>query len=323
MNWQPTASILFLKKRAEILAKIREFFAIRNVMEVETPCLSHSTVPDPSIASLATECLVPNAAKPQKLFLQTSPEYAMKRLLAAGSGPIYQICKSFRADGRSRLHNPEFTMLEWYRPGFTHRDLIVEVDGLLRRILNCQVAKCVSYGELFQEYLSIDPYEVSLEILKKKAKEKNIELMNSEKFSSVTDYLQLLMSQVIEPNLGLNQQPTIVVDFPIAQAALAKADPYNPLVAERFEVYWKGIELANGFHELCDAKEQRKRFEQENAERKAQGLPEIPLDENFLAALAYGMPASAGVALGVDRLVMAALDVSDIAEVIAFPVERA
>ncbi|MCD6047362.1 MAG: epmA [Gammaproteobacteria bacterium] len=315
MTWKPTASIAHLKMRAEILAKIREFFAIRKVMEVETPSLSHSTIPDPCILSFQ----VLNT----DLYLQTSPEFAMKRLLAAGSGPIYQIAKAFRVDESGRLHNPEFTMLEWYRPGFTHRDLIIEVDALLRRILNCEVSKCETYGDLFQQYLQINPYQTSLEELKDCAQKNQIEVFDAEKFTTVTDWLQLLMAHIIEPHLGQNHQPTVVTDFPIAQAALAKADPYNPLVAERFEVYWKGMELANGFHELCDAKEQRKRFEANNAERCAQGLPEIPLDENFLAALEHGMPACAGVALGIDRLVMAALNLDNIADVIAFPVERA
>lgn len=323
MAWQPTASIAHLKMRAEILAKIREFFAIRKVVEVETPVLSHYTVSDPHLHSLTAEYNIPGVDKAQKLFLQTSPEYAMKRLLAAGSGPIYQICKSFRADDSGRFHNPEFTMLEWYRPGFNHRDLMIEVDGLLRRVLNCEVAKCESYGDLFQRYLNVDPYNTSVEELQSCAAQQKLELLGVSQVDTITDWLQLLMAHVIEPHLGQNRQPTFVIDFPVAQAALAKVDPYNPLVAERFEVYWKGVELANGFHELCDAKEQRGRFEENNRVRRALTLPEIPLDENFLTALEQGLPNCAGVALGVDRLVMAALEVSDIKDVIGFPIERA
>ena len=214
-------------------------------------------------------------------------------------------------------------MFEWYRPGFTHRDLMVEVDGLLRRILTCEVAKCESYGDLFQRFLQVNPYQTSLAELKVCAHQHQVVLHGAEKITDVTSWLQLLMAQLIEPHLCKNNQPTFVIDFPIAQAALAKADPYNPEVAERFEVYWKGMELANGFHELCDAKEQRARFEEDNAWRRAHHLPEMPIDENLLAALAHGLPACAGVALGIDRLVMAALEVGELAEVIAFPIENA
>lgn len=323
MSWEPTASIAHLKMRAEILKKIRDFFAVRGVIEVETPLMAASTVTAPHIASLTTQCITPEENTPQTFYLQTSPEYAMKRLLAAGSGPIYQICKAFRKDERGVNHNPEFTMLEWYRPGFHHRDLMIEVDGLLRRILNCEVAKCETYAELFQRLLNIDPHQASLEALRDCAKVHQLDIHNAEAMTDVTSWLQLLMSHLIEPQLGMHNQPTFVTDFPIEQAALAKADPYNPAVAERFEVYWKGMELANGFHELCDPKEQRARFEKDNQWRREHGLSEIAIDENFLAALTAGMPACAGVALGVDRLVMAALGVSDITQVIAFPVERA
>ncbi len=320
--WQPTTTLAQLKTRAEILAKIREFFAIRQVMEVETPLLSQATVPTPYIHSLTTECFLPGQSQSQKFYLQTSPEFAMKRLLAASSGPIYQICKAFRADHRGRFHNPEFTILEWYRPGFTHRDLMIEVDALLRRTLTCEVAKCESYGELFQKHCDLNPYAADIKILSDCAKKHRINF-DEDALKDKTDWLQFLMMHLIEPRLGQNRQPTFVIDFPAEQAALAKIDPGPPAVAERFEVYWKGVELANGFHELCDAQEQRRRFEEENASRRAQGLPEIPIDENFLAALSHGLPACAGVALGVDRLVMAALGATDVSEVMAFPIERA
>lgn len=321
--WQPTISISALKKRAEILAKIREFFAIRGIIEVETPILSQATVTDPHLGSLTTFCPVVGQNHPQKFYLQTSPEFAMKRLLVAGSGPIYQIGKSFRADLRGNYHNPEFTMLEWYRPGFTHGDLMIEVDGLLRRILNCEVANCESYGDLFKKYCELDPYVASVAELRACAEKHQIDIHDADTIDEVTPWLYLLMMHLIEPHLGQNNRPTFVVDFPAAQAALAKVNPGPPAVAERFEVYWRGMELANGFHELCDADEQRRRFVADNEWRKANGLEEMPIDENFLAALEHGLPACAGVALGIDRLVMAALAETDLGNVLTFSIERA
>jgi elongation factor P--(R)-beta-lysine ligase len=322
MHWQPTINLVDLKQRAEIYSKIRDFFSVRSVLEVETPVLTQATVTDPHLTSLSTYCPVPGKAEPQKYYLHTSPEYAMKRLLAAGSGPIYQISKVFRADMRGALHNPEFSLLEWYRPGFTHGDLMIEVDALLRRILHCEVAHSVSYGALFAEYCQLNPYDATLEELQACAARYNLDVNQSDTLD-VTGWLQLLMMYLIEPKLGQNNRPTFVTDFPVAQAALAKINPGPPAVAERFEVYWQGMELANGFHELCDPVEQRRRFTADNAWRMAHGLPEIVNDERFLAALTHGLPACAGVALGLDRLVMAALQQKEISAVLAFPIECA
>lgn len=321
--WQPTASIANLKERARILAKVRDFFAIRNVIEVDTPALSRAATTDPHLNSLSSECLLPGNSIPTPLYLQTSPEYAMKRLLAAGMGPIYQICKSFRAEESGKLHNPEFTMLEWYRPGFTHYDLMIEVDGLMRQILACEVAECKSYGDLFQHYCNVNPYETSIAELREVAANLNLTIYDAEALTDLTAWLQLIMAEAIEPHLGQNNSPTFVIDFPAAQAALAKINPGPPAVAERFELYWQGMELANGFHELCDAKEQLRRFEADNSWRIAHDLAPMPIDHCLIAALEHGMPNCAGVALGVDRLVMAALRLKNIKEVIAFPVERA
>lgn len=322
MTWQPTISITHLKARAEIYAKTRAFFAVRSVLEVETPLLSQATVTDPHLTSLSTHCPLPGYSVPQKFYLQTSPEYAMKRLLAAGAGPIYQISKAFRFDMRGTLHNPEFSLLEWYRPGFTHGDLMIEVDALLRRILNCEVAQCVSYGALFAQHCQLNPYHATSEELSACAIQHGLDIDQADQLD-VTTWLQLLMMHLIEPHLGQNNRPTFVTDFPAAQAALAKINPGPPPVAERFEVYWQGMELANGFHELCDPLEQRRRFASDNTWRKAHQLPEIAMDEHFLAALTHGLPACAGVALGLDRLVMAALEQKDISAVLAFPVECA
>ncbi len=323
VQWQPTYTMATLKRRAEIMATIREFFRLRHVIEVETPLLCQASVTDPHLTSLTSRYLLPGAKEAASLYLQTSPEYAMKRLLAAGSGAIYQITKAFRDDRLSKLHNPEFTMLEWYRPGFSHHDLMIEMDGLLRKVLQCESAQCFRYGELFQQYCAIDPYNTSVVELKHCADFHGLSIHCPETMLDVTTWLQLLMSALIEPHLGYKQRPAFVIDFPAAQAALARINPGPPAVAERFEVYWQGMELANGFHELLDPIEQRQRLMADNAYRSAHGLPIMPLDEHFLAALEHGLPACAGVALGVDRLVMAALSLQSIQNVIPFPVDRA
>jgi elongation factor P--(R)-beta-lysine ligase len=303
-NWQPTTSINNLKKRAEILARIRQFFAERNVLEVETPALSHATVTDPYLHSFKTKF------QNETLYLQTSPEYAMKRLLVAGSGPIFQICKSFRDDESGRYHNPEFTMLEWYRPDFDHHDLMREMDELLQLILQTKPAEKFSYAEIFANHVGVNPHTATIDELKT--------LVNINE-NERDILLQLIMSEIIEPKIG-QEKPTFIFDYPITQAALAKIRNDNPPVAERFEVYFKGIELANGFHELQDAAEQKKRFEKDLAKRKKLGYETVNVDIRFLQALEQGLPECAGVALGIDRLVMLALGENHIEKTIAFPV---
>lgn len=301
-SWQPTASIENLKKRAEIIAKIREFFAARRVLEVETPLLSKSTVTDVHLHSLKTI---------NNLYLQTSPEYAMKRLLAAGSGAIYQICKAFRDDESGRLHNLEFTILEWYRVGFNHHQLMDEVDELLQFILSKASAARFTYKEIFEKFLQINPHKVDVKTLQSCAREHNVDLQIDDKDT----LLQLLMSEIIEPKL---KGVVFIYDYPASQAALAKIRQDEFPVAERFEVYVDGIELANGFHELQDATEQRQRFLNDLAKRKKLDYPGVPIDEDFLASLEHGLPACAGVALGVDRLIMLALGVNHISQVVSF-----
>ena len=319
MIWQPTASIQNLKQRAKIIKKIRDFFAARDVFEVETPLLSHATVTDIHLQSFSTQYILDNQ-KEKKLYLQTSPEYAMKRLLAAGSGAIFQICKSFRNGGESgRLHNPEFTMLEWYRPGFNHHDLMDETDELLNTVLNTQPAERFTYEALFKHYLAIDPHSSSIDKLKQSAIELGIQIEHDDTLNS-DDWLMLLMSHCIEPYLGQNNQPTFVYDFPRSQAALACI---NNNIAERFEVYLDGIELANGFHELSDAKEQRHRFESDLIKRTHINYPIVPIDEHLLSALEQGFPNSAGIALGIDRLIMIALKANSIDNVLSFPITNA
>ncbi len=250
----------------------------------------------------------------------------MKRLLAAGSGspgsgPIYQIAKAFRGGEAGRLHNPEFTILEWYRPGWDHHALLDEVEELLSQVLGTGAAERVSYGELFERHLGVDAHCDPPERLREAAAGAGLDVAGLDGADRDT-WLQLLLALGVEPRLGRGR-PTFVVDFPASQAALARLRPGEVPVAERFEVYVEGIELANGFHELTDAAEQRRRFEQDLAHRRERGLPETPIDERLLAALAAGLPDCAGVALGVDRLVMLSTGASRLAEVVAFPIERA
>jgi lysyl-tRNA synthetase class 2 len=320
-NWRPSASIEVLKQRALILQKIRHFFAVRDVLEVDTPSLSHATVTDEHLHSFTTQFNHPFAPKACTLYLQTSPEFAMKRLLSAGSGAIYQICKSFRNEETGRFHNPEFTMLEWYRPGFDHLQLMLEIDELMQTVLGCETAERVTYQDIFKQHLSCDPLTATLADIKVLAKQFGYEELAANENNKDT-LLMLLFSQHVEPKIG-QKRPCFVVNFPASQAALAKISPTNPLVAERFELYFRGIELANGFHELTNGPEQRRRFEEDNVKRQINAQDVMPIDENFIAAINFGLPDCAGVALGIDRLLMLALSCSRIEQVIAFENSRA
>ncbi|MCF2857571.1 elongation factor P--(R)-beta-lysine ligase [Pseudoalteromonas sp. SMS1] len=319
--WAPSAQIETLKQRANILAKIRAFFAAREVMEVETPCLSQASVTDVYLATFSTEFVGPSHAKGLPLYLQTSPEFAMKRLLAAGSGAIYQIGKAFRNEESGRHHNPEFTMLEWYRPGFDEFDLMDEIDCLMRTVLSCDVATRMSYQDAFRAHLRIDPLTIELEALKVVCGQYGYKDIAAQE-QSVDALLQLLFCMEIEPQIG-KDAPCFVYHFPASQAALAQLNDADPRVAGRFELYYQGMELANGFNELTNADEQSKRFDKDNQVRAQMGLPQIDKDQRFLKALEHGLPTCAGVALGIDRLVMLATGKSEIQEVIAFDVNRA
>lgn len=318
MQWQPTVDLANLRQRAAILASVREFFAHRGVMEVDTPAMSQATVTDIHLHTFQTQFVGPGFAHGQTLYLMTSPEFHMKRLLSAGSGPIYQICKAFRNEESGRYHNPEFTMLEWYRPGFDHHALMDEMDALLQLVLHCTAAERMSYQQAFLQVLNVCPLTASMDELKRAALVLNLgEVAANE--SDRDTLLQLMFSMGVEPVIG-QQVPAFVYDFPASQAALARISPSDHRVAERFEVYFKGIELANGFHELADGDEQLARFEADNAKRLAMGLPAQPIDQHLVAALKAGFPDCAGVALGIDRLVMLALGQAHIAAVTAFPV---
>ncbi|MEZ8105863.1 elongation factor P--(R)-beta-lysine ligase [Vibrio cortegadensis] len=320
-DWQPSASIAKLQQRALLLASIRQFFAERQVLEVETPAISHATVTDVHLHTFQTDFIGPGYADGSHLYLMTSPEFHMKRLLAAGSGCIYQIGKAFRNEENGRYHNPEFTMLEWYRVGFDHHDLMAEMDALLQQVLQCEAAEKMTYQNAFLQVLGVCPLEASMQQLKVVGNELGLsDIAESEEDRDTL--LQLLFSVGVENKIGL-QVPAIVYDFPASQAALARINKQDPRVADRFEVYFKGIELANGFHELDDAKEQLARFEADNQKRVEMGLSPQPIDHHLIAALEAGLPACAGVALGIDRLIMLALNCDHIDDVTAFPFPKA
>lgn len=310
-SWRPTASIENLKQRAAIIRTIREFFAERNVLEVETPVLSLSGVTDPFIHNLTTDVLIPGQGS-LRHYLQTSPEYHMKRLLAAGSGCIYQICKAFRDEEGGRFHSPEFTMLEWYRIGFTHHDLMDEMDSLLQPILQTKPATRLTYQDMFLQYCDIDPLTATLQTLRERAAGYAIDI-NAENMNT-DDWLNVILTHVIEPKLG-EHAPVFIYDYPASQAALAKIQGD---IAERFEVYYRGIELANGFHELQNATEQASRFIADGKKAEKLGYHQALPDQRLLQALECGLPACSGVALGLDRLIMLALGKSTIQDVMTF-----
>lgn len=320
-NWMPSASIEQLQQRADILAAIRSFFFKRKVMEVDTPAMSHATVTDVHLHTFQTDFIGPGYADGTHLYFMTSPEFHMKRLLAAGSGCIYQINKAFRNEEAGRYHNPEFTMLEWYRLGFDHHDLMDEMNELLTLVLKCDNAERMTYQEAFIQVLGVCPLEASTDELRAVAAPLGLsDIADIEEDRDTL--LQLLFSMGVEVKIG-QDVPAFVYDFPASQAALAKINPSDPRVAERFEVYFKGIELANGFHELDNAKEQLMRFEEDNAKRKSMGLTEQPIDYHLIAALEAGLPNCSGVALGIDRLIMLAMGEKHIDQVTAFPFDRA
>lgn len=315
-DWTSGASANNLRARAEMLANIRQFFANNNVLEVETPLLARTTATDVYIQSL--EIANPLIDVSETLYLQTSPEYSMKRLLGSGTGAIYQICKAFRQGEVSNRHNPEFTILEWYQPGYSMEDLMDEVERLVDSLLDYGRIPRLAYRELFQEHLNFDPHTISLESLKDVASVR-MEL-SGDQFSK-TDYLQLLLANSIEPVMPAN---CFIYDFPVEQSALAvvENDDEGASVAKRFELFCGGMEIANGYFELVDPTEQRKRFEADRQARKSLSLPEYPIDEKLLAALEHGIPQCSGVALGIDRLLMLVTGAADIREVLSFTTDQ-
>jgi lysyl-tRNA synthetase class 2 len=312
---RPSAGIGALKARAELNHSVRAFFLARGVLEVETPILSaHATV-DRHIESFVTT---------DGRWLHTSPEFAMKRLLAAGSGPIYQIARVFRQEEQGRHHNPEFTLLEWYRPGFSMHQLMDEVESLMLTLGAGEGRfERSSYRDAYAQHAGFDPFAASAAEMRAAAVDQG--LVSAADFADEQDrdvWLDLWMSLKVGPALG-RVRPQFLYDFPASQAALARIRPGAPALAERFELFWQGLELANGFHELGDAGEQRLRFEADQAWRWAQGRPLPPCDANLIAALAAGLPDCSGVALGLDRVLLLKLGLTDIAATLAFSRDRA
>ena len=307
-------------QRATLFAAIRQFFAARSVLEVDTPALVRRGVTDVNLAAITARL------DDQELFLHTSPEYAMKRLLAAGSGDIYQLCHVFRAEERSALHNPEFTMLEWYRLGLSMDDLIEEVAALLDTAMQACGAvprplRRLRYRDGFRECFGVDPIEAPRDVLERLSREAGL-TGDAPASLSRDGLLDFLVGVRLGPTLGQNCWLALT-HYPASQAALAQLDPQDPSVALRFEIYAQGLELANGFQELANATEQAERFAADNRERAARGLPQRAADERLLAALAAGLPACAGVALGVDRTLMVATHTRRIDEVLPFTIEQA
>ena len=308
-DWRPSGSLEALRQRAQLYQQLRTFFAQRQVLEIEAPVLGAAAVTDPFIESLETRI----GERPY--YLQTSPEFAMKRLLAAGSGPIYALGKVFRADERGRKHNPEFSLLEWYRPGWDEHQLMLEVSDLLGELIPGLSVTKLSYRDWFQNNLGLDPHRASAGDLETLARER-IEIHTPAQDRDF--WLDLLVTHKLEACLpkGL----TFIHDYPASQAALARLDrdAHGQTVARRFEAYLGGMELANGYWELTNAEEQRRRFEADSKRRRTLGLKAHPGDSRLLGALAHGLPESAGVALGVDRLLMCLTEARHIREVLAF-----
>ena len=314
----PTAKTSSLKSRALLLKQLRRFFDERGFFEVETPLLSRDTVVDRHLhpIQINRQQITGSQVDAQAVvFLQTSPEFAMKRLLAAGADSIYQVCKAFRAGEAGSQHNPEFTMLEWYRVGDDMQRAISLLESLVQTILATKPATRISYRNAFISATGLDPITASVD-----------QLANLSKLTAELDrdeHLNVILSRDVEPRLGV-EAPEVLYHFPASQAALAKTTLDGDVeVAERFEIYYRGVELANGYHELLDSDELIARNEKTNQQRQADGQPVLPSESHLLAAMRTGLPACAGVALGVDRLLMLALNETQIESVIAFPFDRA
>jgi lysyl-tRNA synthetase class 2 len=311
-----------LQLRARLYALIREFFAARGVLEVDTPMMSAAANTDPNIQSFATDFSGHADAGARERWLRTSSEFPQKRLLAAGIGDCYELGRVFRNGEAGRRHNPEFTMLEWYRVGWDHRQLIDEaielVNSALRLVDKSARIEQITYRALFEGAVNVDPFTASAADLRAGLGDIRVEADGLGR----DDWLDLLLTHRIQPNFP-SDRITVVYDYPASQCALAKIRDDDPPVAERFELYVGTQELANGYHELTDAAEQRARFERDNTRRQERGLVALPIDEHLLAALERGLPNCAGVALGVERLLMAMLGTDDIRDVLAFAFAQA
>jgi lysyl-tRNA synthetase class 2 len=320
-DWRPGTSREILQLRAQLLGRTRAFFAERGILEVETPALARTGTTDPALDSFVTQ----DSLSTDPRYLHASPEHAMKRLLASGSGSIYQLCRVFRRGERGRNHNPELTLLEWYRPGLGYRDLMDEVAQLLTELLPGKLLshrpRYLTWNEVFSRLLGIEALAADAGALARCAGELGLEVPATLRREGRDVWLDLLMTHAVEARLPRDRL-VFVYRYPASQAALAQIEPSDPRVARRFETYFNGMELANGFQELGDAVEQRRRFETERDRRAERGLPEVPMDERMLAALAHGLPECSGVALGFDRLVMVAGELESIDQAMAFSWDR-
>lgn len=312
--WQPSASLPMLRQRAQFLARIRQFFTERQYLEVETPVMARYGVTDVYLSHIKAQF------RGKGYLLQTSPEYHMKRLLAAGSGPIFQLARVFRDDELGRWHNPEFTLLEWYQLDVDHLALMEEVDQLLQSLLCCSPLIKKTYQQVFLEIGGLDPFQASIEQFQTLLADYALDQVLPSDEKDRDQYLFLIMSHIIEPALNKEKAPVAVYHFPPSQAALAKI---TKGVAERFEVYYQGVELANGFHELTSAKDQARRFAEDRAYRGQKGLSDVEADDYLLSALHHGLPACSGVALGIDRLLALAMKQASIGDVMSFDFSRA
>ncbi len=317
-DFRPTASWQNLRLRAELLRRTREFFHGRSFLEVETPILSADTVVDRHLDPFSTHV----DGMPGPLWLQTSPEFAMKRLLAAGAQAVYQITRAFRQGEQGPLHNPEFTIVEWYRPGDTVDAGMRLTSELCEELLERGPAERVSYAETFQQHVGLDPHTANVEMLSQAARAFDVAVPASLAEEDRDGWLDLLLVDRVQPHLGVGR-PVLLFDYPATQAALARIRPGDPPVAERFELYVGGIELANGYHELLDPDELLRRNSDVNAQRRRDGKPPLPEQSRLIAAMQAGLPASVGVALGFDRVVMLAAGANSLADVTAFPMDRA
>jgi lysyl-tRNA synthetase class 2 len=320
-DYLPAAGLDVLQRRAELLHRVRAFFDARGFLEVETPQLSADVVVDRHLEPFAVVAPA-DAGPPQPRWLQTSPEFAMKRLLAAGATAIYQVCHVFRRGELGPLHNPEFTMVEWYRAGDGMAEGMQLTSDLCAALLGRGPAEQLSYGAAFVRHAGLDPHTADGATLRRAAVERGIAVPASLAAADRDGWLDLLLTELVQPHLGLGR-PLLLYDYPASQSALARVRPGAVPVAERFELYVDGIELANGYHELLDAAELRRRNAAVNAQRQSEGQPPLPEQSRLLRAMEAGLPAAVGVALGFDRLAMLALGAKSVAEVIAFPFDRA
>ncbi|MFA6052832.1 MAG: EF-P lysine aminoacylase EpmA [Methylobacter sp.] len=323
-DWRPSCPIEHLRLRAQVLADMRRFFAERSVLEVETPLLGQGIGTDPQLEFFTTEYSLPPLQ--QTLFLQTSPEFAMKRLLAAGSGSIYQICKAFRNGESGRFHNPEFTMLEWYRVNFNLPQLMDEVADLIMVLFNgrkpLQATQRLAYQDIFISFTGLDPLVFSYQDYCAFAL--NNRLPEAVDICGLDHaiWLDFIFSHKIQPHLGENAL-CMVYGYPACQSSLARINEHNSLITDRVELFIDGIELGNGFYELADAQEQGRRFDEEIAIRQQRKLPVTVKDERLIAALKTGLPECSGIAIGLDRLLMLLSNSAAIGDVLGFPIDRA